>query len=240
MLTFHQIQASQAAAFERQLEAITRAGRTVAGDYCPAPTDTRRAIAVTFDDGLAEAFEVALPVLKEKGIPSTWFLTTGYLGRSAGWIRDHTHASFGGRLVTLGEVKAQASPLFRVGTHTASHARLPALGLEQVAFELRIPRRELQQALGTTITLFAFPYGAYCEKLLSLCHDEGYRRVFANVPVWRRASRGGFLQGRVSVEPTDWGVEFWLKLRGGYNWLAVTGFLRHHILPRLRGCSGVH
>jgi peptidoglycan/xylan/chitin deacetylase (PgdA/CDA1 family) len=38
-----------------------------------------RAMCITFDDGYANNCEVALPVLRERGIPATVFVTTGFL-----------------------------------------------------------------------------------------------------------------------------------------------------------------
>lgn len=38
----------------------------------------RRAVAITFDDGYLEHFEVALPILAEFDAPATFFLTTGF------------------------------------------------------------------------------------------------------------------------------------------------------------------
>jgi len=44
-----------------------------------------RAISVTFDDGYADNFEVALPILRKHGIPATIFIASGYLDGGRMW-----------------------------------------------------------------------------------------------------------------------------------------------------------
>lgn len=44
-----------------------------------------RAVAVTFDDGYRSTHDLALPVLREFGLPATVFVTTGHIGKGSMW-----------------------------------------------------------------------------------------------------------------------------------------------------------
>ena len=44
-----------------------------------------RAAAITFDDGYADNHDVALPILREMGVPATFFIATGFLDGGRMW-----------------------------------------------------------------------------------------------------------------------------------------------------------
>lgn len=44
-----------------------------------------RAAAITFDDGYADNFTIALPILRQAGLPATFFIATGYLDGGRMW-----------------------------------------------------------------------------------------------------------------------------------------------------------
>lgn len=45
----------------------------------------QRAVCITFDDGYRSLHELALPVLREFGLPATAFVTSGYIGQGSMW-----------------------------------------------------------------------------------------------------------------------------------------------------------
>lgn len=44
-----------------------------------------RAACITFDDGYADNYEVALPILKRRGVPATFFISSGFLFGDCMW-----------------------------------------------------------------------------------------------------------------------------------------------------------
>lgn len=63
-----------------RLMTLRDAVRALAADALPA-----RALCVTFDDGYADNVEVALPLLRERDVPATFFVTTRYLDGGMMW-----------------------------------------------------------------------------------------------------------------------------------------------------------
>jgi peptidoglycan/xylan/chitin deacetylase (PgdA/CDA1 family) len=72
------------AQFKRQLELVARYGTPVtiaqlvsALDGAPLP---KNAVMITFDDGYRSCHDVALPLLREVGLPATFFIPTEFVG----------------------------------------------------------------------------------------------------------------------------------------------------------------
>jgi peptidoglycan/xylan/chitin deacetylase (PgdA/CDA1 family) len=93
ILMFHGTPRSHAAAFARGLRYLTRSFDivplgSIASDAASADVRFRRQIALTFDDGLRNNVEVAYPILKELGIPATFFVCPGLI-EQRGWLWNH-------------------------------------------------------------------------------------------------------------------------------------------------------
>jgi peptidoglycan/xylan/chitin deacetylase (PgdA/CDA1 family) len=219
VVTYHSIHADEVSLFERQMDELSRQAEVVFPDASNTP---RNAVAITFDDAFQNVFERALPVLKRHGMPSTIFVPTGYLGASPGWIKPHHNPQrASGCVATLEELKSLDPSLVRLGSHTVTHPRLAALNDDSLRDELRESRRTLENITGCPIDLLSLPYGSWNPKVIQAARAEGYDYVFANVPIVREGSRPTRVVGRIDVSPRDWPWEFRLKIRGGYEWMAL-------------------
>ena len=217
ILCYHNVRSGERRAFAWQMDELLRAGTPVDLDGTRADPREDLQVAVTFDDGYAEIGRNALPELAERGIPSTIFVPSGNLGGRPMWNGGTGCGPGEDRIFTSEELRDLAHPLVRVGSHSVSHADLTKLGTEEALRELCRSKEELEDILGTPVDLVAFPYGANTDHLADLSRSAGYRFGLTNEPEVMRPGRSGFLLGRIRVDPSDWKIEFRLKVRGAYE-----------------------
>lgn len=83
--------------FERHIEELARSGFDIVSladalDVIAGCTARPRDVAVlTFDDGYRDVYDYAFPLLKQKGIPATIYLPTGYVGTSERLYHDRLY-----------------------------------------------------------------------------------------------------------------------------------------------------
>jgi len=153
--------------------------RTTLLDALEEPGRLRAPAAViTFDDAYGSLVSEALPVLTEVGAPSVVFVPTDYVGGfntfDAGEEPDEPICSWDD-LATLarGGVSIQS--------HGVHHAAMSDLDPSEQRIELEASRRALEAGMGTTIDLFAFPYGDAGTDPAAMAHAvraAGYRAAF--------------------------------------------------------------
>jgi glycosyltransferase involved in cell wall biosynthesis/peptidoglycan/xylan/chitin deacetylase (PgdA/CDA1 family) len=78
--------------FREQLAVINRIGLAVSldqlADALPSQNFPRRSVVLTFDDGYLDNLENALPLLREAGVPATFYIVTGHIGRTGEYWWD--------------------------------------------------------------------------------------------------------------------------------------------------------
>jgi peptidoglycan/xylan/chitin deacetylase (PgdA/CDA1 family) len=230
ILTYHAINTSSIPRFEKQMDMILDMGAPVSldGDLCMLPGSTN--IAVTFDDGYQSVFQNALPILENKRIPATIFITTGCLGKKPMWVSNINHCLAAEIVLTNAQLKALPSDLVTVGSHTVSHINLNSADAIIAKKEIFESKETIEKLLGRQVTLFAAPYGMLNDEFVPLFKEAGYKRVFLNIPSFPASKIDLYVIGRVAAEPTDWSIEYYLKLSGSYQWLPLAINLKKRLI----------
>jgi peptidoglycan/xylan/chitin deacetylase (PgdA/CDA1 family) len=134
-----------------------------------------RVAAVTFDDGIASAFEHGLPVLDELGAPGTMFLRLDTLGVS-------------GRLSNTDAAQLVAHG-WEVGSHTISHPVLTEVDDTTLRDELVRSKSEIERLSGRVCRSVAYPTGRADARVVGAAAAAGYLT-------------GAALEGAIDVSPT--------------------------------------
>jgi peptidoglycan/xylan/chitin deacetylase (PgdA/CDA1 family) len=230
ILYYHSVPRDQRARFARQLDVIRRHSHVVDVTVAGALASGHRYTGITFDDAFENYLTEALPELAARRMPSTMFVISGALGKSFG------PAGRSEKVMTAEQLCSLPQDLVSVGSHTVSHPYLPELALDHARRELRDSRASLEQLLQRDVSTFSFPFGGFSSALVDFCREAGYRRTFTTLPAFAFSAGGDeFVVGRVRVDPTDWPLEFRLKLAGAYNWLPWAFALKR----KLKGARSV-
>lgn len=219
IITYHSVKAEQIHKFKKQMDELLKLGRAVSTDVFPLIYDNEHHISVTFDDGFQSVLHNALPVLRDRKIPATIFVTTGSLGKKPGWINDPENPNADEILLTEEQVQELPEDMITIGSHTVSHILLTEVDENTVLREITESKKKLEELLHKKITLISVPYGTFNRKFTDLFKEAGYQRVFLNIPTFPTTKNNLYVMGRMAVSLDDWQIEYRLKLLGAYQWL---------------------
>lgn len=127
---------------------------------------------ITFDDGYVDTFEKALPALEAKGFTATCYFVAGRLGDFNVWDSDEVRVRK--PLMGLRHAREWLAAGMGVGSHTVNHPRLTHLDRHAMQREIVESKTMLEQALGTSVDHFCFPYGDHDAACTRAVIEAGY------------------------------------------------------------------
>ncbi len=158
--------------FDRQVRYLRRHYRIVSlddvvqvGARRTMGTTRQDTIAITFDDGCAETYDVVYPILQQYGIPATIYIPAMY-------IEEQRPLDFGAyrgvgpavrpRPLSWDQIMEMVhSNLVTIGAHTYSHADLSRTSVEEAKRELEDCDQLIESRLGFRPKHFAYPWGRW-------------------------------------------------------------------------------
>lgn len=126
---------------------------------------------LTFDDGYLSVLEDALPVLLRHDFTATMFIISDRIGGTNEWDAGTGPVW---PLMTAAQVAQVAAAGMEIGSHTATHPRLPGIAADQVTAEISGSRARLRELFDLPVTGFAYPYGRMDATARQAVRDAGY------------------------------------------------------------------
>jgi peptidoglycan/xylan/chitin deacetylase (PgdA/CDA1 family) len=117
------------------------------------------AVSFTFDDGYRDNAFFALPLLIERGIPCTYFVTTSNV-RNQTAFRHDTSAGKVSAVNSVRQLREASDAGIQIGCHARHHVDFSRIhDPAEVRSEIFDAKDELEQMIGKPVRYFAFPYG---------------------------------------------------------------------------------
>jgi peptidoglycan/xylan/chitin deacetylase (PgdA/CDA1 family) len=184
----------------------------------PPSHASARLVVLTFDDGFRDFLTDAWPVLHSCGFTATVFLPTAFIGPD--------RKQFKGRdCLTWDEARELVRGGVSFGSHTVSHRKLRGLPWPEISRELRASRQDIEDALGTAVTLFAHPYAfpredpRFVADLRSELVESGYEIGVTTLIGRLRKGDDPLCVKRLPVNDHDDKELLRCKLSGAYDWI---------------------
>ncbi len=170
----------------------------------------RRAVAITIDDGYADNFTVAYPLLRRRNLAVSVFLVSGRIGATNDW--DEEGAIAGRALLSGEQIAAMRAGGIEFGAHTRSHPALPELNDAELGEQLRGSRTELEAALGEPITMLAYPFGRHDDRAKRAAGAAGFTLACTTEAQAARPGTDPLAIPRIEIEGGDGLARFLRKL----------------------------
>ncbi len=164
----------------------------------------RPAVAVTFDDGYAENCEFALPLMIQRRIPCTYFVSLQHVTCNQPFPHD---VASGTPLPpnTIEDLRWMSQQGIEIGAHTRTHADLGKVtDMDCLHDELVVSRQELEQIIGQEVPFFAFPYGQHANlssEAFQVAHEAEYRGVCSAYGGYNFPGEDPFHLQRIHADP---------------------------------------
>jgi peptidoglycan/xylan/chitin deacetylase (PgdA/CDA1 family) len=198
--------------FKDQMEFLSRYNYNVISlsELCRAKAEGERlphnTVVLTFDDGYADNYYSAWPVLKKYNFPATIFVIVNSIGEEG--------------YLTYPQIREMvSSDIVEIGSHSLGGDYLPSKALAVLEQEIGQSKRTLDAQLNKEIEFFSYPIGGFIPEMQEMLKKYGYKAACTTNKGRTKTHLNNeiFALKRIKVKDSPNLFIFWAKISGHYN-----------------------
>lgn len=146
-------------------------------------------IVVSFDDGWAEGYTIAFPILKKYNLIGTFFVYTGALDHKA--------------FLQWAQLEDMSRAGMDIESHTQSHPHLRDLSPDQALQEIAGSKAILEKRLGKPVSSIGYPFGEYSNSVIDLVKRAGFESAVTIAAGYKQRPDEVYTLHRTRISYTD-------------------------------------
>jgi len=124
-------------------------------------------VVITFDDGHVSNYDIAMPLLMERGLSAYLFVTGNFVGQRA-------------HFCSAEQLAEMARNGIEIGSHGMTHRFFDDLSDEAAECELRQSMQQLSDQCGREVKSISYPGGRYNKRTIEISRSAGYSQIFGS------------------------------------------------------------
>jgi len=167
----------------------------------------KRTVVMTFDDGYADNYTAAFPLLKKYEFPGTVFVVVDWIGSPG--------------MLTWPQMREMvAGGLIDIGSHSLTHCDLAQAQPEELRRQLVESKQILETGLQDSVDFLCYPCGFFTQAVLETVKAAGYKGACATHPGKEISLQNEYAMRRIRISGSADNVWiFRAQISGYYNFL---------------------
>ena len=153
-----------------------------------------RPIILTFDDGYADFYTTAVPILRQHDFTAVAYVVSGFIGQQG--------------YMSAGQIRSLQAAGFEIGSHTVHHLNLTAQSANSLNYELATSKQSLEGLLGRPVTAFCYPSGRFGRREADAVAAAGYQDATTTLGGSYRTMAGRYTWSRLRVSGGEYLAEY--------------------------------
>ncbi|MCJ8012976.1 polysaccharide deacetylase family protein [Paenibacillus sp. KQZ6P-2] len=164
--------------------------------------NTGKFVLITFDDGYADNYKQAFPIMQQYGFTATMFVITN-------WVGSDSYA-------TWSELSELQKAGWDIMSHTRTHPDLSLMSSKDQTDEIAGSKQAIESHMHEKVNAMAYPYGLRSKDTVEIAKKCGYEYAFTFEDGWTSSVQNPLLLKRIIVSGTEDLPTFRQKLQNRY------------------------
>ncbi len=165
-------------------------------------------VVLTFDDGFANNFETAMPLLNSYNIPFAVFVTTNNVKKKEKFFLSKKQI-----------IELSCNENIKIGSHAMNHVYLESLDKSSLYNELSGSKKYLEDLIGKEIDALSYPNGSVNVRVRDICEEIGYKIGLTSWPNINSHNQDPLLLSRNAIWSIDTTKILKQKIEGKWDWM---------------------